>query len=273
MAFSGGDAQIKVVDQASALDVTHARFDGGWDGVLNLSPTASVNVVHSDFFGQIGNGLSYLAPIVNDGCQKKLNVSHVFFGEQRGVGVLIKNCRPSDVSVGEAFVLGLVMANLNLEGQGRGGVLIQNSGPFSLNNVKIRNATTFGIATFGSEVTLENSVIEDTAADTDGRFGDGVVIAPTGTAPTGKRSSLTMHEVEIYRSARAGHFNFGSASSIGNVKIGGAPMPMAAMALSGFAVSFKDLGNAVCSTTGNKDSYGRCSAMTAGVEASPPASP
>ena len=264
--FVGGDAQIKVIGGAQSIDVTNVSFEGGWRGVLHTSPSAALDVSFAQFVDQQWNGITFSPELANAICIRKLNVSHSFFGGQQNVGVLIKNCQPGEIGVGDALVLGLILQGLDLQGQGAGGLLLYNSGPFHFVDVNVSNATTFGIAAIGSSLSLNNSVVQQTLPrPADGKGGDGIMLVPLGSAPDGRRSELELSNVEIYNSARASIGNFGSAVTLTNVTMGGAAFCLNGEDAYGFVDDWQSGGGNLCSNDPANQPYGECAVLSSSV--------
>jgi hypothetical protein len=264
--FVGGDAQIKVIGGAESVDVSNASFEGGWRGVLHTSPSAALDVRFAHFINQQWNGITFSPDLAGTICLRKLNVSHSFFGGQHNVGVLVKNCQPGDIGVGDALVLGLILQDLDLQGQGGGGLLLYNSGPFQFVDVNVSNATTFGIAAIGSSFSLYNSVVQHTLPrPADGKGGDGIMLVPLGSAPDGRRSELALTNVEIYNSARASIGNFGSAVTLTNVTMGGAAFCLNGEDWDGFVDDWQSGGGNLCSNDPANQPYGECGVLSSSI--------
>jgi hypothetical protein len=268
--FVGGDAQIRVVGGAQSVDVTNASFEGGWRGVLHTSPSAALDVSFARFVDQQWNGITFSPHLAGMICVRKLHVSHTFFGYQQNVGVLIKNCQPGDIGEGEALVLGLMLQGLDLQGQGGGGLLLYNSGPFHFVDIDVSNAATFGIAAMGSSFSLNKGVIQNTLPrPADGKGGDGIMLVPLGSAPDGRRSELGLTNFEIYNSARASIGNFGGAVTFTNITMGGAAFCLNGEDVNGFVDEWQSGGGVLCSNDPANEPYDECAVLTSSVTPPP----
>ncbi len=249
--FSGGDTQISLTGAADSLNLSQVQFRGGWDGVVQDSPTASLQISEAGFVGQKNNGVS-----VNDGlelgyiCTKKLFITDSFFWQQANVGILIKNCEPPEVEDGEALIIGLLLQNLDLQGQGAGGLLVIRSGPFAVANVHIQNAAIFGIAAVGSDLEIHDSEIEETIPrPSDGFFGDGVISMALGSSEPGgveRQAHVTLDSTHIHNSARAGISVFGSSLSFADTTVSFNGFDLNGEEYGGLPAAFLNLGGNTC---------------------------
>jgi hypothetical protein len=238
--FVGGDAGIVVHDRAglaNALDVQRARFSRGSRGVLFLS-TAGLVVKHTTFAGILHNGVSVYT--AGRRCTKKINVENSDFIGIANAAVLIRDC--NFISAADGFFHGLALQAT--EALGGDGLLLINSGPFTLSGLDISGARGFAIAAIGSTAIIQNTVITNTSARPDGHFGDGIV---AGALPApGGPASVEISNTYIYATERAGVSNFGSYAFLQDVTIGAAAINLAGENHLGHSFWFEDGGGNVC---------------------------
>ena len=254
--LSGGDTQIRVTGRADSLTLSQTQLTGGWDGVVHDSPSASLTIRDASIIGQKHDGIS-----VNPGfepgfyCTIKMLISGTFFGQQANVAIRIRNCEPAEVTEGEGLFVGLLLQNLELQGQGAGGLLVINSGPFNIGNIHIHDAATFGIAAVGSDLSIHDSLIENTVGrPSDGLFGDGIVELALGTnepGGDGRQSNMIVLDTQLLNNARAGISNFGSFMTMKNVTVQVAVCcALDGEQLGGFSYQFENLGGMMCKFPG-----------------------
>jgi hypothetical protein len=100
-----------------------------------------------------------------------------------------------------------------------------------------------GIMVFGSEATIEASVVRATRTrPSDGAYGDGVVVFGDAVMP----SKAALHNVWVRDSARAGISNFGSSAALTNTRISCAAFELAGEVFHETPSAFQDSGGNLC---------------------------
>ncbi len=137
--------------------------------------------------------------------------------------------------------------------------------PLFVNTSRIRRATSAGILFWESDGLVSQSVIQETAPDSDGRFGDGVigVLSPEGT-------TITLQHNYIREVARAGVSLFSAKATLHGVSIECSPIDIAVENdFAGLGVDFElaDLGDNEC---GCPAGTAECHAQSVGLLPSPP---
>lgn len=107
------------------------------------------------------------------------------------------------------------------------------------------------VYTYGASSTIDTTVIRDTLPDPDsGSFGDGIAVGP---GDDGSPGSVSIHNVRVEASARAGVTNFGSFATLSAVVLECNPIAIDGETAAGRPYSFEEAGDVVCGCDGTED--------------------
>jgi hypothetical protein len=111
----------------------------------------------------------------------------------------------------------------------------------------VEKSTYGGVVALGSDVTLDSSIIRDTAMrPNDGAFGDGLLVASDPGA-----GSAVVSNVRLESNARAAISNFGASVTLGTSVLECNAIDLDGEPLGGASYDFQDEGGNVCGCAGN----------------------
>ncbi|WP_437670771.1 hypothetical protein [Sorangium sp. So ce131] len=200
-------ATLEVLDErASESGIHNLAVTGRRDGI-STSGAEHVLLDRVWIHDTTGRGLDIEAALG----PTSVTTSASLIEETRELGVL--------VSGSEATVEATVVRGTRPSSAGAGGTGIvihngstRNRGETTLRNALLEHNRGHGVAVYGSEVTVEATVVRDTQPDADGRYGRGIQVASDDT--THERGALTLRTSLLEHNHEAGVLISGSDATI-----------------------------------------------------------
>jgi hypothetical protein len=156
----------------------------------------------------------------------------------------------SDATIDRAIVTGVSARPVDgLLGAGLAVQLsLETGAPASatIRRATIQDTQQTGLFVAGAITDIESVVIEDTGADGNGLYGDGLLVSHAVFNGAPVATGAQVRQVHIARSARAGFSSFAAPVSLAASTLDCNPIHLAGETYQGLAASFTDGGNNVC---------------------------
>jgi len=157
----------------------------------------------------------------------------------------------SDVLIDGCVVRGTAGRSIAVQGQAS----VRATG--TIRSVLVEGSIAAGVVLDAADLTIEGSVVRDTAATTDALFGDGIAAILFEGKP-----SLSVTHVLVDVSERAGISNFGGDVAIASTTVRCSAFDLNGEAFGGEPFAFQDLGDNHC---GCPEATERCAAKSSGL--------